>query len=223
MIVFSGETFTFKILSSSLVDFDHWNNPPMGLSLRDGGFDVFSFAPPVVLVDTVELSELGGLHLLEENRLPGMKIASNFSMAGEYPLLVDPLPALLPDSGDKLLSAFGWFPNDAIHDVFRTRGGFSNSLPVTTCLSRSRLCTDVRVLSLELALIGGASLAPPTSDEEPPEDVAEDKSCTSYSDSCELMLVSRLERLLFFTFSRLAFIRLAMASFARGSLDCGCV
>lgn len=87
MIVFSGETFTFRTFSSSLEDLLHVNSPPMGLSFRDGGCEeeVFSFdadeLPPAVL--TVPHSELGGLDLLEENRLLGLKMDSSFSMAGE--------------------------------------------------------------------------------------------------------------------------------------------
>lgn len=68
--------------------------------MRDGGCDeeVFSFAAAAVEllpppVEAVPHSELGGLDLLEENRLPGLKMASSFSMAGEYPL---PPPELLP-------------------------------------------------------------------------------------------------------------------------------
>lgn len=85
-MVFSGDTFTLRTLSSSFVDLvAHPNNPPMGLSFREGGCEegVFSFAevelpPPVV---TVPHSELGGLDLLEENGLWNMDI--NFSIAGE--------------------------------------------------------------------------------------------------------------------------------------------
>lgn len=63
------------------------------------------------------------------------------------------------------------------------------------------------VLSLEfpqqvatLAVVAAAA-----SDEDPPDDTdTDDKSCTSYSDSCELVLISKLDRLLFFPLSRLA-------------------
>lgn len=82
--------FTFSTLSSSFDDLDQANNPPMGLSFREGGCDeedVFSFVraeedppPPVA---SVPHSELGGLDLLEENKLLGLKMDSSFSMAGE--------------------------------------------------------------------------------------------------------------------------------------------
>lgn len=87
VMVFSGDTFTFRTFSSSFEDLVHVNSPPMGLSFREGGCDeeLFSFAvpelpPPVVAVPH---SELGGLDLLEENRLLGLKMDSSFSMAGE--------------------------------------------------------------------------------------------------------------------------------------------
>lgn len=108
--MFSGEMLTFNTFSSSLADEDfvvHRNNPPMGLSFRTGGcgaagvlfslpvdVDVVVVAdpsvPPAECAGTVPHSELGGLDLLEENRLVGLKIASSFSTAGEYvlPLLV---------------------------------------------------------------------------------------------------------------------------------------
>lgn len=106
MIVFSGEMLTFNTFSSSFAadeDFVvHRNNPPIGLSFRAGGFTagpLFSFpvlAPSVpATVDptgTVPHSELGGLDLLDENRLLGLKIASNFSTAGEYVLPPLPMP-----------------------------------------------------------------------------------------------------------------------------------
>lgn len=99
------------------------------------------------------------------------------------------------------------------------------------CLSFSRLCTDVSVLSLEFAgagarvdLVTPAPPPPPTSDNEPPDDVADDRSCTSYRDSCELILVSRLDRLLFFSLNCVTFNDgwLAAASFGGGSRAAWC-
>lgn len=118
MIVFSGEMLTFNTFSSSFaVDEDfvvHRNNPPMGLSFLAGGFTagpLFSFpAPPVPNVPatveptgTVPHSELGGLDLLDENRLLGLKIASNFSTAGEYVLPPLPMPLFPAVSVEELL------------------------------------------------------------------------------------------------------------------------
>lgn len=63
------------------------------------------------------------------------------------------------------------------------------------------------VLSLEFPqqVVTLAVAAAAASDEDPPDDTdTDDKSCTSYSDSCELVLISRLDRLLFFPLSRLA-------------------
>lgn len=65
------------------------------------------------------------------------------------------------------------------------------------------------VLSLELpqvaVLLAAAAAAAAVSDEDPPDETdTDDRSCTSYNDSCELVLMSRLDRLLFFPFRRLA-------------------
>lgn len=73
-------------------------------------------------------------------------------------------------------------------------------------MSFSKPCTDVSVLSLEfpqqIATLAVAVAA--AKDEDPPDDTdTDDKSCTSYSDSCELVLISRLDRLLFLPLSRL--------------------
>lgn len=146
-----------------------------------------------------------------------------------------------PDDPVEPPSAFGWLPMDDIHEVFRTRGGFSEVLPAAAAglTSLSRLWIDVRVFSLELPLLAGsakriaAAATPPTSEDDPPEDdpiddTDTDRSCTSYSDSCELVLISRLDKLLFFTFNRLAFTnRLGGGSlfvgFVGGSCcDCCC-
>lgn len=60
------------------------------------------------------------------------------------------------------------------------------------------------VLSLEFPAATVLVAAAAASDEDPPDDTdTDEKSCTSYSDSCELVLMSRLERLLFFPFIRL--------------------
>lgn len=61
------------------------------------------------------------------------------------------------------------------------------------------------VLSLEFPQQVATLVVAAASDEDPPDDTdTDDKSCTSYSDSCELVLISRLDRLLFFPLSRLA-------------------
>lgn len=93
---------------------------------------------------------------------------------------------------------------EAIQEVFRTRGGFSAGacLLEVACfrlVSFSSPCTDVSVLSFEFpaAVLIPVAAAPDDTD-------TDDKSCTSYSDSCELVLMSRLERLAFFPLSRLA-------------------
>lgn len=54
------------------------------------------------------------------------------------------------------------------------------------------------MLSLEFPQVAVLTQAPPpTSDEEPPDETdTRDKSCTSYSDSCELVLMSKLDKLL---------------------------
>lgn len=54
------------------------------------------------------------------------------------------------------------------------------------------------VLSLEFPQVAVLTQAPPpTSDEEPPDETdTRDKSCTSYNDSCELVLMSKLDKLL---------------------------
>lgn len=144
MIVFSGEMLTFNTFSSSLADDDdfvvHRNNPPMGLSFRTGGCGADAgvlFSLPVVVVivadpsvppaecaGTVPHSELGGLDLLEENRLVGLKIASSFSTAGEYVL---PVLAGAIVEAPPLSATLGWLPPpiEAIQEVLRTRGGFS--------------------------------------------------------------------------------------------------
>lgn len=75
--------------------------------------------------------------------------------------------------------------------------------------SFSSPCTDVSVLSFELPaailIPVAADPAAAASDEDPPDDTdTDDKSCTSYSDSCELVLMSRLDRLAFFPFRGLA-------------------
>lgn len=73
------------------------------------------------------------------------------------------------------------------------------------------------MFSLELPLQAAAvvnravpAAIPPTSEDDPPPpdnddiDDTEDRSCTSYRrDSCELVLISKLDKLLFFTFNRL--------------------
>lgn len=124
---------------------------------------------------------------------------------------------------------------DAIQEVFRTRGGFSNDFPVAAGFwSLSKLWIDVRVFSLELPLLAGSSVSraatPPTSEDEPVRsddddtDDTDDKSCTSYrSDSCELVLISRLDKLLFFTFNRLGFAarELGGGSLIVGVCNCG--
>lgn len=98
---------------------------------------------------------------------------------------------------------------EAIQEVLRTRGDFSAGacLPDDACfwlVSFSKPCTEVSVLSFEFPAAFFITAAV-TSDEDPPDDTdTDDKSCTSYSDSCELVLISRLERLLLFPFARLA-------------------
>lgn len=71
-------------------------------------------------------------------------------------------------------------------------------------MSFSKPCTEVSVLSLEFPQVAATLAA--ARDEDPPDDTdTDDKSCTSYNDSCELVLISRLDRLLlFFPLSRLA-------------------
>lgn len=113
------------------------------------------------------------------------------------------LPPLDPESVCLLLLPLLPLP-PRIHEVLRTRGGFSVATLVTVG-SRSRFCTDVRVLSLELLVptaaeqltLGvGITLAPGDAagmtdsfaicadmDEEFEDP---DSSCTSYNDSCEL-------------------------------------
>lgn len=75
-------------------------------------------------------------------------------------------------------------------------------------MSFSKPCTEVSVLSLEFPQVAAtlAVAAAAARDEDPPDDTdTDDKSCTSYNDSCELVLISRLDRLLlFFPLSRLA-------------------
>lgn len=78
------------------------------------------------------------------------------------------------------------------------------------------------MLSFEFPLGGKGSLAPPTSEDDPPDDDIDDKSCTSNSDSCELVLISKLDKLLFFTFNRFALIELGASLMVDCSGCCCC-
>lgn len=85
------------------------------------------------------------------------------------------------------------------------------------------------MFSLEFPLLAGSvsrAATPPTSEDDPTLDDdtdTDDRSCTSYSDSCELVLISRLDKLLFFTFSRLALTNMVGGSlFVVVNSCCGC-